>query len=147
MDPEKKMEAEKEQTATVEAKNVRQRPMLLTMLCLFSLVYFGLMALLFLAGLFWAGTVTNVMNQYMTTAKYTKMQTDLMFGAGFSMHGLAFTGIIMVWKLRKTGYYLLGIACLIIASYQLLLPSAATASTAVYIFFIFAFGLFFKRLR
>jgi hypothetical protein len=126
---------------------VKSRPVFLTALCLFSFVYFGLLTLLLFLGLFNSGWITGVMNQYLETAGYTKMQTIIVFGAGFLLHGLGFTGILLIWNLRKTGYYLLGLSCLVIAAYQLLNPMTAITSTAAYIIFILLFGIFFNSLK
>ena len=131
----------------INIAQVRNRPLLLTILCLASFVYFCLLSLLFLAGLFNASWITRVMNQYFATAHYTNVQTLLFFGAGFSLHVLAITGIWLIWNLRKTGYYFLALSCLIIAIYQLTNPGAAIASTAAYISLILLFGVFYNSLQ
>ncbi len=123
------------------------RPVILTMLCLGSWVCFGLLTLLFLAGVFNAGSISNVTNQYLPAAGYTKAQTMLLSGAAFALHGLAFTGIIYIWNLRKRGFYLLGLSCLVISSYQLVNPAAAIGSTAVYIIVLLLFGLFYPKMH
>ena len=124
----------------------RLRPILLTVLCLFSFVYFGLLSLFFLAGLFNAGWITNVTNQYLTAGDYTKARTLFIFGAGFLLHCIAFTGILLIWKMLRRGFYFLGLSCLVIASYQLFNPVTEIASTAIYILLILLFGLFYRRM-
>ena len=126
---------------------VRKRPLLLTILCLASFVYLCLLSLLFLAGLYNAGWITRVMNQYFATAHYTNVQTLLFFGAGFSLHGLAITGVWLIWNLRKAGYYFLAFSCLILAFVQMLNWGATIVPTAVYISLILLFGLFFNSLQ
>ena len=126
---------------------VRPRPFILTIICLVSFVYFSLISLLFLIGLFNAGWITSVTNQYMVKGNYTKAQVLLVFGAGFLLHAFAFTGIMLIWNLRKAGYYFLGLSCLIIAAYQLLNPMVAITSTAIYVFIILIFGVFYNRMH
>ncbi len=125
----------------------KPRPVLLTVLCLISFVFFSVFSLLFIAGLFYSGWIARVTMQYMPAGEFTKTQIQFFFCAGFLLHGLAFAGVLMIWNLRKAGYYLLGISCLIVAAYQLLLPFSAIASTAVYVIFLFLFGIFFRRLH
>jgi hypothetical protein len=125
----------------------KPRPLLLTILCLVSFVYFALLSLFFFTGLFNAGWITRVTNQYVTTENYSKTQVLLVFGSGFLLHALAFTGTLLIWKLHKAGYYFLGLSCLIIATYQLINPLTAITSTAIYIFLILIFGIFYNRLR
>jgi uncharacterized membrane protein HdeD (DUF308 family) len=126
---------------------VKSRPFLLSVLSVFSLVYFGILALLFLAGLFKTALITRVMNQYLPTGEYTTGQVTLIFGSAFILHGLAFAGILMMWRLSKKGYYILGIACLIIGALQLMNPASAVSATAIYIAITFLFGLFYTRLN
>lgn len=131
----------------VKTTEARTRPFVLTLLCLFSFIYFGIFLLLFLAGLVKARSITRIMDQYLSTELPALPPAAWIFGVGFTLHALAFAGVILVWKLRKTGYYFLGLACLIIAALQLINPMAAVASTAIYIVFLLLFGLFFRRLH
>ncbi|MCX6266251.1 MAG: hypothetical protein NTW16_02690 [Bacteroidetes bacterium] len=132
---------------TCDVNQTFPRPFLLTVLCLISLVYFLLLTIFFTAGLFNAGWITSVMNQYVSGGNLTKTQTVLVFGSGFFLHGLAFAGVILIWNLRKIGYYFLGISCLIAASYQLINPLTAVTPTAIYIGLILVFGFFYRRLH
>jgi hypothetical protein len=132
---------------TVEPGKANSRPVLLSALCLGSFVYYGLMSLLFLSGLFGSGWISVVTNQYLPEGDTTKAQILFITASGFLLHGLAFSAILLIWKMKKTGYYLLGVSCLGIAGFQLLIPGAAIASTAVYIVFLLLFGLFYPRLR
>jgi hypothetical protein len=125
----------------------RSRSFLLSVLCLFSFAAFGLLSLLFLAGLFNAGWITEVMNQYLPEKGQSRGQTLLFFLAGSGLHGAALAGSILIWRLRRAGYYLLGLSCLLIAAYQLFNPATAVSSTALYIAALFLFGLFYHRLH
>jgi hypothetical protein len=139
-----------EETNVIEPKEIEQvmrRPLLLSVLCLISFVYFALLSLICLAGLLYSGWITRVTMQYLPTEEFTKAQILLFFGAGFALHGLAFAGGFLIWKLRKTGFYMLGISCLIIAAIQLLIPFTAIASTALYVIFLFLFGFFYRRMH
>jgi hypothetical protein len=141
------MDEEKKPAETIITGVVKGRPFILTILCLIAFVYFFLLSALFFAGLLYSGWVTAVMNQYLPTDGYTQTQMMLIFGSGFLLHGFGIAGIVLIWRLRTIGYYFLGISCLIIAGYQLSNPDTAVSSTAIYIVFIFLFGLFYKRLH
>ncbi len=130
-----------------KAGQAASRPVLLTVFCLFSFVFFSVMSLLFFMGAFWSGWVTRVTNQYTPSEIYTKNQILIIFLAGFLLHLLAFTGTILIWNLRKTGYYLFGLSCLIIASFQSFQPQIAVTTTAIYILLLLFFGIFFRRLH
>ncbi|MDP1623986.1 MAG: hypothetical protein Q8M08_16805 [Bacteroidales bacterium] len=126
---------------------VKTRPVLLTMICLFSFVYFGLVTLLFFTGLLKTGLIAGIMNQYIALGDLTTSKLLLIFGAGFLLHGLAFSGVVLIWKLRRTGFYFLGLSCLVIAAYQLFNPLTTIASTAIYILLVLTFGIFYNRMN
>ncbi len=138
------MSGETEPNIASEPAKTRRRPVLLTMLCLVSFVYFGILSLLFLAGMFNSGWITGVTNHYIATGGFTVTQTLLTFSAGFLLHGFAFTGVLLLWKMRRIGYYFLGISCLLIATWQLFNPSTPIVSVAIYIILVFLFGLFYR---
>jgi hypothetical protein len=125
----------------------KPRPVFLTALCLFSMVYFGIFSILFLAGLFKLSTITRVMDQYLSTGAHAMPPAAWIFGAGFFLHALALAGVVMIWRLRRPGYYFLGISCLAIAVLQMINPTAAVSSTAIYVIYILIFGIFYRRLK
>jgi len=126
---------------------VKTRPVLMTVLCLFSFVFFAIMAVLFFAGIFWSDWITSVTNQYAPPGLYALSTIRLIFTGGFLLHALAFTGSILLWNMRKGGYYLLAISCILIASFQLIQPQIAVTTTAVYILLLLMFGIFFRWLH
>jgi hypothetical protein len=123
------------------------RPVFLTALCLFSFVYFGLFTILFLLGLFYSGTVTKVITQYLPADVPASSGIRLIFAGGFLLHLLGFIGSVLLWKLRKSGYYLIAGICLAVATFQTFRPDISVASTAVYILLVIFFGIFFRRLH
>jgi len=127
--------------------NRGSRPLLLSVLCLFSFVFFGLVSILYLIGLFNAGWITRVTNQYISAGELTTLQTVFIFSAGFILHSLALTGVWLVWKLRRYGYLFLGPSCLVITVFQLFNPQVSFTSTAIYIILVMLFGIFYRYLH
>lgn len=124
-----------------------RRPFLLTIFCLFAFVFYGLIALLFLTGIFYSGWITELFNKY-TPENSTSGRIMLLFmTSGFLLHGSSFTGTVMMWKLKKRGYFIFGISGLIIAAYQLFQTRISFITTLVYILLILIFGLFYKKMR
>jgi len=136
------VDKDEKSTGTLNRKN----SLLLTLAGIVSLVYFGLLSILLLAGMIKSGWIAGVMNHYMAPHQYTGSGTMFFFGSGCILHLLAFAGTVLLLRGRKAGYYMLATACLVIASIQLFNPSTAVSSTALYIFFILIFGFFFRRL-
>ena len=122
------------------------RPVLLSLLCLFSFIFFGILSILFIVTVFFSGWITEVMNHYIPDITITKSRISLVLIAGALLHSAGFAGAVMIWKLKKKGYYLLGGSCLIVAASQTFLPQISAVTTAVYILLVLFFGLFFRRL-
>jgi len=126
---------------------VTPRPVLLTVLCLFSFIFFSLLSLLFFIFVFYSGKIASVRNLYVPEDKYSANHLLILFSAGLLFHLTAFAGTFLLWHRRKAGYYLLAPSCLFIALYQLLQPHTTLGTAGVYIFLIILFGLFFRRLH
>lgn len=124
-----------------------KRPFGLTLLSVFTIVFFGIFSLLFLVSLFYSGALTRVINQYLPEHPASRSQVFLLTLAGFLLHAAALTGIFLILKLKKTGYLIFGISTLIIGIYQLFQDKISFLTTSVYILFILLFGLFYKKLK
>ena len=89
-------------------KETARRPLVLTLLCLFSFVFFGLVLVLFLLALFWSGTVADMVFRYAPEYSLTRFGVYLYIFCGLILHAVSFTGIIFIWKMKRLGYLLLG---------------------------------------
>lgn len=123
------------------------RPVLLTILCLLSFIFFLFCSLLFAVGLTQAGWISKVTNQYVSTDLFTRADIVLLLVSALVLHLIALTGVVFIWFLRKSGYYMLGTACLIVAGYQLWRPEFTVVITGTYISLVVLFGLFIKKYK
>lgn len=124
-----------------------RRPFLLTIVCLFSFSFFGFISALFLLSCFYSGRITEVLNKYRPEDTRSKGMMALFLLGGFLLHVSSLTGSVMIWKMKRTGYYLFSVSALIISAYQLLQANIYFTSTLVYIILVVLFGIFFKRYR
>lgn len=122
-------------------------PFLLSLLCVFAFVFFGLISLLFLFSLFYSGSIIRVINEYIPEGSVTPNRIILVALFGFLFHGIAFTGTFLMLKMKKTGYVLFGIAALIICVYQLFQDKISLMTSLIYIILIILFGLYYKKFR
>jgi hypothetical protein len=130
-----------------EQSGVISRPFLLTLLCLFSFIFFGLISLLFLFALIFSGSITDMILRYAPENSASRFTVLVYITGGLLLHGLSLTGILFIWKMRRRGYLLFGVASLIIAAYQLFATQISPLTTAFYIALIILFGLFLKKLK
>lgn len=128
-------------------KKDSKRPFVLSILCMFSFVYFGIISLLFFLSLIYSGWITEVVNKYMEDKDYTTVQVVGIALAGFLLHGFSFAGCIRMWYMKRSGYLIFGISTLIIAVYQLFQDQIHVLETVIYIGLIILFGLFYRKLH
>jgi len=133
---------------TGEGKSSREgkRPVLLTALCLFGMVYFLLISVILVVASFYSGWISEVTNKYAPARLIRPNMMLLIFIAAALLHMVSFAGLVMIWKLKKTGYYLLSIPSFLIACYFLILPEVSPSTVIIYIVFIFAYGFYYRRL-
>ncbi|MCX6247404.1 MAG: hypothetical protein NTW10_06700 [Bacteroidetes bacterium] len=134
-------------TSSNPTKDALKRPFLLTLLCLFSFVFSGLITLLFLLALLWSGTIADMVLRYAPENSASGITVFFYTLAGFLLHALSLTGIILIWRMKRIGYLLFGISFLIIAGYQLIASQISPLTTGFYIGLIIAFGLFLRKLK
>ncbi len=124
-----------------------KRPFLLTVLCLFSFVFFGLISVLFFAALLYTGSITDMVLRYAPENSPARITVLSYILGGFLLHGLSLAGNILIWRMRRLGYILFGISSLMIAAYQLFATQISPLTTAFYVGLILAFGFFLKKLK
>ena len=130
-----------------KAKSTGKRPLLLSVLCIFAWIYYGIMASLFLLALFYSGWITEIINQYITDDSWSTTQTVLLFLSMFALHAIAFSGVVLLWNGRRTGYYLFAIPSILITVFHLFRPEVSWLSTAVYAILVILFGLFYRHMK
>ena len=119
--------------------------LLLRTLCIFSFVFFGIIALLCLVGLFQSGWIAEVIGNYLPQKSYSHEKIILITTIGFILHAAAFFGLTKMWSGRKKGYIIFSIATLLITLIFLFSNKVSVLTTGVYISLVLVFGLFYRR--
>ena len=126
-------------------KNKHRRPVLLTMLCLFAFIFYGLLSVIFLLALFFSGWISEVRSKYLPDGTESTGVIILITSMGLLLHLVSLSGSIYMWYRRRTGYLMLSISTLILAFYQLLTDNISVFTTSVYFILIILFGIFYRR--
>ena len=138
---------EQKQPEANETIKQASRPMLLTAMCLFAFILYGISALLFLSSMFFTGWISEMVRQY-SPGQSSPASTVLTFViAGFLLHAAAFFGLILTWRLRKAGFIIFGAATLLISAYELFQQHITPAPIAMNIALIILLGVFYKKYR
>ena len=123
-----------------------KRPVLLTALCIFASVFFGLIALILLVALFYSGSFMELINTY-TDEPVSYGQLMALLSSMFLLVTAAVAGIYLMWRMKRTGYYVFSIPILTVCIFQLSMSRIPVFSTWMLVMFIILFGLFFTKLR
>ena len=123
----------------------KSRPVLLTVICLFAFVFYGIISLFLLISVFYSGWITDVVNKYAPQNIHSKAYILMLVLGGFVFHASSLMGVIKIWKMKKAGYYWFSLSSLTIALFQLFNHRIPASSTAVYIGLIVLFGLFYRK--
>ena len=120
------------------------RPFLLMTLCVFALVFYGILGILLLAGTFYSGFFTDLLQGYNPGESIGKPLVILFFLGLALPHWASFTGALLIWKLKRKGYFLFAFSTLLIAVFHLFLPDISILVTTIHISLIILFGLFYN---
>ena len=124
-----------------------KRPVLLSVLCLFGMVYFLVISVILVIATLYSGWISEVTNKYAPAREIRPDIVLLVFIGAALLHMVSFAGLVMIWRLKKTGYYLLSVPSFLIASFFLILPQVSPSSVVIYIVFIFAYGFYYRKLE
>jgi len=122
------------------------RPLVLTALCLFSFIYSGIIALLMITAIFYSGTLTRIVEKYASKGTFLVSPVLIFFSLAILFSGV-FTGTLLIWKMKKKGYYVFGVSIFAITIFQLLSPQVNVIATLADIGLLIFFGFFFRLLR
>ncbi|MCD4698468.1 MAG: hypothetical protein K8S16_19755 [Bacteroidales bacterium] len=119
---------------------------MLTLLCISGFVYFGLVFILLFVLLLFSGWATSILVDYYPDNDISLTRVVITGSLVALLHATAFIGIFYLWKLKKTGYYIIMITTLLIIILPYLFGFGNWQSTLIYIVFIILLSLFFKKL-
>lgn len=130
-----------------ETEKLKRRPLGLSVLLLFSFVYNGLLLLAMIAGLFSVSIVQSTLQQYYKHI-YISHFSALMFAVtGTFIFGVSFWGLILLWRLKRTGFYLYASAqAVMLASLLFIFRSFDFVNIAIAALVIIIIGLYTKNM-
>lgn len=106
-----------------------------------------MIALLLVISLFYAGSFRSLLNTYLAGATLNTSGVFLIIASLFIVYACAFAGILLMWRLRRKGFYLFVGAVLILGVFQLFSNDFSFLSTTILIILLLFFSLFFRKLH
>jgi hypothetical protein len=125
-----------------------QRSLGLSVLLIFSFVYNGLLLIVLILGLFSTQVVQNILQQYYRQVYISSFTTFIFTLAGTLLFGVSFFGLILLWKMRRMGFYFYAAAQLILLiSLVVLFRSYDYVNIAIALLALIIIGLHTKKMR
>lgn len=137
---------ESDQTHKIVKKN-HTRPVFFSALVIAALLYSFLMSMLFLAGILKNRWLTNVMNDYFPERVFSDSGTLFFTITGLAVHLISITGLIFLIRLRRIGFYIFGIATVLLITIPYLYGAGNLVSSVIYAIVYILIGLYFKKMR
>jgi len=130
-----------------------KRPLLLSLLCILSIIANGIMVIVGLAGIFSSAYIADLMEQY--SPGYQNFGHELLLVLSFLVlliFGLKLWGVILMFFCRKGGYilYLIPAGMLMILNIVLVFATynpAFIAYLLISIVFIVLYGIYLKHMK
>ncbi|MCF8227475.1 MAG: hypothetical protein K9G58_04255 [Bacteroidales bacterium] len=125
---------------------MQERPLFLSLLCIVSFVYYGLLILLFAGSLLFRDYFFDVIAKF-TEASFPEVTYYLLVSIGLLLFTTSFIGTIRMWQLRRMGFYLYLLASILTMLLLFLFVSLSLWFLFSSIFMLFCFWLYAKRMQ
>ena len=123
-----------------------RRPVVLTILCVFSFAYYATKASLMLLGVLNAGWIAGILRAYEADPGSSGPGPLLTFLGLFIMNSVLVLSTFYIWKMRRLGYLVFGSLVLVIAAFKLVTNLGSTLGVAVDIVLLVLFGIFYRKM-
>ncbi len=121
------------------------RPLIITICCIFSFIFNGILIIGLTTILFFPGYLTRSFGQYLPEINLQLTTSYLILVSGILLFGVTFTGAIYIWKLRRLGLYLYLPAKLSFLIFLIFTSNYSVYNIGISVFLIVVFLLYRKR--
>lgn len=131
-----------------QGKNKKPRPLGLSILLIFTFVFNGLMFGAMLTGFLSRDLVQEILQQHYKQLVITNRAVMFITGTGICFAGISLAGIVMMWLMRRIGFYLFAAGQLIfLISLVFVLKSFDIINISIALFIILLIGAHLKMMR
>jgi hypothetical protein len=132
---------------TGKSKSRSSRPVLFSALCGAALIYSVLMSMIFLAGIVKNKWLTGVLTDFFPERVFSTSGTFFFTITGLVLHVTLITGIVLLIRLRRIGFYIYGSATLFIVAILYFYDSGNLISPLIFVSALILISFFFKKLK
>ena len=131
-----------EQPETITTAN---RPFMLSLLCITLMVYAATLVVIFFLLLIFNNWVTQVVSDYFSRQSINRNEILIISSIGFVLHVGLFLSGILLWKLKKKGFYLMVVCFAILALLPFIFGFGSWLSIIIYGLMVVLVSLFYKK--
>ncbi len=125
-----------------------QRSPGLSVLLIFSFVYNGLLLIVMILGLFSTEVVQAILQQYYKQVYISSFTTFMLTLTGTFIFGVSFFGLVLLWKMRRRGFWFYASAqTILLISLVVLFRSYDYVNISIALLVIIIIGLHTKKMR
>lgn len=125
-----------------------QRSPGLSVLLMFSFVYNGLLLIVMILGLFSTEVVQAILQQYYKQVYISSFTTFMLTLTGTFIFGVSFFGLVLLWKMRRRGFWFYASAqAILLISLVVLFRSYDYVNISIALLVIIIIGLHTKKMR
>lgn len=133
------MENQEENVKTV------RRPLFLSLLCVSGFVYLGFISLLFLFILIFNSWSAKIISDYFPEYNFTSANVIIFGSLALLLYLIAFTGIVLIWKLKLSGIFTLLVSLLFISLFPFFFGYGSWLILIIHTIYVLLVIMFFKR--
>lgn len=125
-----------------------ERPVGLTILLIFSFVYNGILFILMVTGLLYPGVIRDILLQYFPSFSLSVSTAFILMLCGALVFAISITGLVLLWKLRRPGFYLFASAQIVmLATLVFMLKSFDYINISIALVIVILFGLYSRSMK
>lgn len=141
-------EANLQQTDNQPDKYKKPRPLGLSILLIFSFVFNGMLFGAMLTGFLSRELVQEILQQHYKQLVITNRAVMFITGSGVVLAVMSLTGIVLMWRMRRIGFYLFAAGQLIfLIALVFILKSFDVVNISIALFIILLIGAHLKMMR
>lgn len=123
------------------------RPFFFSVICFSIFIYSGFLSLLFLLALINNNWVTQILIEYFPEKSISSTSVFLLSSAFLVLNILSFSGTYLLWKMRRTGFFIFLFATLVIIALPFILGYGNLISSAILLIVVLLIAIYYNRLH
>ena len=123
------------------------RPFFLSILCFSVFVYSAVFILIFLATAIFNNWIYYVLNDYLPENGVEKSVILWLSLTGIALYGGSFLGAFLIWRMKRSGFYIFLSASALIALLPYLFDFGSIINMIVFSMLAVAFAFFYRKLN